>query len=145
MLDFRPFIPLKDQRNEAISKWSIGEHIDHCCKVTHLFEKTLLNSTPGEKQPHFHPLKFIVFTFGFIPRGKGQAKESIFPSESFTEQDLQASVKASMDIEERLPTLNPHFWLEHPVFGVLNSKQAMRFLSVHNHHHLKIILDIKDK
>jgi hypothetical protein len=38
--------------------------------------------------------------------------------------------------------LHPDSFIEHPYFGHLNVKEALRFLKIHNNHHLKIIKDI---
>jgi hypothetical protein len=41
--------------------------------------------------------------------------------------------------------LDPGTWFEHFAFGILNRDKAVRFIGVHNRHHLRIISDIARK
>ena len=145
MLDFTPFISLKGQKRSNLSNWSIGEHIEHSCKVPREMLLALKASTPGEKRPTFNVLRSIVFFFSIIPRGKGQAPEQVLPKTDLNAEELKDYVLKTPQIESEILELPGESWLEHPVFGILNRNMAYRFIQVHHHHHLKIVMDIKDQ
>ena len=102
MIDFKPFITYKDLQRPSVSNWNVGEHIMHCCLATQAFEKALNDSEPGAKSPSFHPAKFIVLSFGIIPRGKGQAPESVIPEKEYRDEELFQATEEAMASEKRM-------------------------------------------
>ena len=78
-------------------------------------------------------------TTGYIPRKKAKAPKFTIPSGGEIIQNIENLI---VDIKKNLPeveNLNANSFVEHPLFGHLNLKQTIKFLSIHTHHHLKII------
>ena len=77
-----------------------------------------------------------------IPRGRAKAPSTVHAHETITRQNLESMFQKATDNIKMLHSLpfNAHF--NHPYFGTLNLKQSIRFIEVHNNHHLKIIRDI---
>lgn len=46
---------------------------------------------------------------------------------------------------KKIEHFDKNAFFEHPLFGVLNKKDTMKFLKMHTTHHLKIIQDISKK
>jgi hypothetical protein len=42
----------------------------------------------------------------------------------------------------KIENLNKNSHFTHPIFGHLNKKESIRFIEIHNEHHLKIIRDM---
>lgn len=140
-------------RNEAVSRWSVGEQLDHLVKVNQgildLLEGALqTGGLPPPKEP-VPPLnlagRFVLFT-GFIPRGAGKSPKPYLPVQP-SAADLRAGIARSA---ERLRALEPRLGdlarapgkFRHPRFGGLSAAQWLSCYDIHQHHHLKIIRDI---
>lgn len=141
-------------RNEAESRWSVGQQLDHMVKVHRgildLLERALqpTASPPAPAKP-MRPLSLagrIVLLTRFIPRGVGKSPEPYLPVEP-SAAELRAGIA---EVAERLRRLEPRLadltrcpghW-PHPRFGALNAAQWLYFVDIHQHHHLKIIRDI---
>jgi hypothetical protein len=83
-----------------------------------------------------------MFTFKKIPRGKRKAPATVQPPEQYEANyfdDLFKKVEEKLNI---LKTIPPNANVLHPALGLINKAEALKFLMVHNKHHLKIIEDI---
>jgi len=139
---FRPYLDQFEKQNTNISNWSVGKQIEHCILAAEKITGALESSKPEDYKRTFKPLKLIVFTSGTIPRGKGKAPEIVIPENEITKEKLEAGLKKGKQLEERLSNLDSNTWFEHHVFGNLKKKDAIKFINIHNKHHLKIIVDI---
>jgi uncharacterized damage-inducible protein DinB len=137
----------EDQRlftvNERVSRWSVAEHLDHLLKVT----KSILDRLPSDEVIP-RGISFTgrcIHTLGWIPRGVGQAPERLAGAPC-TLEELHARfarVSAALDAMDTAAVdaaRNPN--VPHPRFGGLTPSQALRFVTVHNEHHLKIVRDM---
>lgn len=133
-----------------VSKWSIGEHLEHCvlalARTGEGFERALASgpqAVPGGPSLAGR----VILWLGIIPRGKGKAPVAVRP------QNIDRPlVAAALNKErQRWSTLAPRIgelqasgWrLPHPIFGPLSATQWLRFNEVHLHHHLKVVADIQ--
>ncbi len=67
------------------------------------------------------------------------------PNEHTTEPRLrELHGVASLSLRKAVET-EPDSWWQHFVFGVMKRDAALRFIEIHNKHHLKIIADILAK
>lgn len=132
--------------NRTISTWSIAEQVDHILKVNN----SVLNSIEKETSSKVKkPLTFkgkIVLLFGYIPRRKVKAPEHVVPEKKMTEQiltELEQTIKRLQDVSAK--DLEKTILINHPFIGGMSPKQWIRFLYVHQDHHLKIVRDILKK
>jgi DinB superfamily len=128
-----------------VSGWCAAQHLDHLAKVSSSVLRRL--TTTGHAPPGrgITFLGRLVLGIGWIPRGRGKSPERlqgtcVAPAEllaSLAEMEtLMQQVDVARLADSRTPTVG------HPKFGGLTPAQALRFISIHNAHHLKILEDI---
>lgn len=135
-------IERKDFRNTDVSRASVGWHLSHLLKVFHAVYRSMKASNPAEFKKEFSLARTTVFFTGKIPRGKARAPKATVPDENLEKRALELQLheaKQHLYAFENLPK-NAHF--PHPFFKQLNKKQTLKFLKIHNEHHLKIVRDI---
>ncbi len=136
-------IPNFEQSNTTISTASVGWHIAHSYLAIERMCITVSQSDPAHfKKPPFRFLKMVVMLTGRIPRGRGKAPDTVVPKETVTIQIIQERVAAAKSALQQIATAHENGWMNHPIFGILNKKEALRFMQIHTHHHLSIIKDI---
>ena len=134
-----------DKTNQKESQPSAGWHIEHSCKVIISIINVLQQSNPETYQRRFNSNRSFVFTFSYIPRGKGKAPKVVLPEGEISEKSLLNSIQKTREKIaqwDNIPT-NSHF--KHPYLGNLNKSASLRFLHIHTQHHIKIINDICNK
>jgi len=121
------YIPRCSVRNENVSKWSVGMQIEHCLLGTGGICSALINSKPytGKIKKGF--VRRIIFLTGIIPRTESGLRELL------AEASLSAQKAAESDCD---------CWWKHFAFGVMKRDEALKFVEIHNKHHLKVISDI---
>ena len=126
----------------AISEWSVGMHVHHCCLAMIGICQALIASTPPTPRAKLSLLRIVVFSSGRIPRGRGRAPDGVRPSRDVSLEEL----RTLLDESERMLTdargVDRKCWFRHFVFGFLDRDKTLRFIHIHNRHHLKIISDI---
>lgn len=126
-----------------VSTWSPAEHIDHVLKVT----KSVLDRLPSEEAAArgISVVGRVLLALRWFPRGKGRAPERL-AGKRCTVEELQARVarvSAAVDAADAQAIDRARIRnVPHPVFGGLTPSQALRFVTVHTDHHLKIVRDI---
>lgn len=141
--ELKSYFSIKDKKKESVSNATIGWQIDHILKVIFGVISSLQKSNPKDYQWKFNALRTTILTSGIIPRGKGKAPEVVNSKKEIFEtaalEELLEKVNQKLIALEKLA---PDAFFEHPYFGSLNKKNAIKFLTVHTEHHLKIIRDI---
>jgi hypothetical protein len=84
----------------------------------------------------------MVLRSGTIPRGAAQAPDVAIPTRDVGSRILEETLSKSEARMERLPPVDDRCWYRHFALGVLTKRDAVRFMSVHNAHHLEIVADI---
>jgi len=140
--ELESYIALKEKRNDSISKSDVAWQIDHSLKVINLVSHSFLNSNPKLYKSHFNKWRILLFTLGYIPRGKAKAPKIVKPTEIISSEDLNSQSQLAYQNIENLKSANKNAYFIHFVFSVLNKKRTIRFLQLHTNHHLKIIRDI---
>ncbi|MCG8607339.1 DUF1569 domain-containing protein [bacterium] len=138
-------IPQRVIRNEQVSKWSVGMQIEHALLATNRICQALAKSEPytGKIKKSF--LRRMIFFTGVIPRGRGKSPPGAIPREQATEAELrELLISAHQAARKAAEAHGDNMW-EHFLFGVLKKDDALRFVEIHNKHHLKIISDILSK
>ena len=135
-------IPHWETLNTSVSQSPVGWHIQHALLATKKITSALANSNPNKYKWKFNFSRSYVFTFNKIPRGKGEAPKSVLPDDPF---DASALLRESQIVKSKvsdLNTLKANNYFEHPFFGSLNLKSAIKFLEIHTALHISIINDI---
>ncbi len=137
---------LLELRVERVSRWSIGQQVDHVLKVLEA-GKRLLDDSTAPLPRGMNLLGHLTLATGWIPRGVGKSPKSVLPAEQ-APADLaeRASHLRKIYCERTLPEAllaDPKPVFPHPYFGGLTALQGLRFLGIHTHHHLKIVADIR--
>jgi len=138
-------------RVEAVSRWSVGQHLEHLALSDAAVVAGLdkLAATPGPAGGRPNLVGRMVLLFGYIPRGKGQAWKQILPGEDIEGTRLAASFD---DVGRRLKAVfeprsgeleAPPGRFRHRIFGDLHAFQWLRFVDLHHRHHGRIIRDIR--
>ncbi|MEM7084873.1 MAG: DUF1569 domain-containing protein [Bacteroidota bacterium] len=125
-----------------VSKVTVAWHLDHMLKTINEICKALEASNPDAFKASINFSRIISLTLNYIPRGAAQSPSIVLPSGNITQSDLQRQLEEAKNrliLVFELPD-NAHF--NHPYFGIINRGQALRFIEVHTHHHLKIVRDI---
>jgi hypothetical protein len=126
----------------AVSKWSVGMHIHHCCLAATGICRALAESSPPPPASGFSFVTWIVFLMGRIPRGRGKSPEVAVPEEGVTEDQLLTMLDECDRAVSEAERLDSDHWFDHFAFGILKKDRALKLIGIHNRHHLKIISDI---
>lgn len=130
------------KQNDTISKSGVDWHIDHTLKVILLVSENLKKSDPKKYKWTFNFWRGIVFFVKRFPRGKVKAPKITSEKKVIQKNSLRSQLaivkKGLLEIENLPKNSN----IKHPIFGVLNLKQAIKFLKLHTQHHLKITNEI---
>jgi Protein of unknown function (DUF1569) len=129
-----------DKIDQTISSASVGWHIEHSLLVIKQITSTVAQSDSSLYQKKFNFSRSWVLNY--IPRGKAKAPKIVLPGNDLNQQLLEDSIKHTFQALNYLKDCQENQYFMHPYFGALNKNQTIRFLSIHTHHHLKIIADI---
>jgi hypothetical protein len=124
-----------------LSQWSVGMHVHHCCLAMISIGKGLAKSALPSPPSKPSPRKLIALKFGFIPRGRAKNPSRTDPQVLPADQLFGLIDEAERQLAASA-TVDPGQWISHPIFGTLRRDAALRFVEVHNRHHLKIVRDI---
>ncbi|MCB0461299.1 MAG: DUF1569 domain-containing protein [Flavobacteriaceae bacterium] len=136
------YLPVRDKRNESVSTSDVAWQIDHSLKVINLVSETLLKSNPEDYKSNFNKWRLLLFTIGYLPRGRVKAPKFVRPPEIISTEDLNTQTQLAYQNILKLKSAPKHAYFKHFIFGVLHKKGTVRFLQLHTNHHLKIIRDI---
>lgn len=136
------YVPLCELSNNAISKASIGWHIEHSCLVIIKITETIKKSNPSNYNTKFNFKKLFVFITRKFPRGRAQAPAAVMPADHIDQALLLESIARAKTAIIELATCNKKQFFLHPIFGNLNRPSTMYFLGIHTNHHIRIIQDI---
>ncbi len=140
--DLRSSVPSAALRAPAVSEWSIGMHVHHCCLAMIGICQSLVASTPPTPRSKFSFRTAFVFSSGRIPRGRGRSPDAVLPRQHISPAELSTLLDEAERILTEAHDLDPKTWFRHFAFGVLDRNKTLRFIRIHNRHHLRIISDI---
>ena len=144
------FCKRAEVHNPAISTWSVGQHLEHlilaAMHVHGLLEQERTSATAGRERLTL--IGRIVFLTGRIKRGVGKSPQHVTPAPQARDRGW---------LEERIRALSADYARQdqivalvekstsvyrHPYFGELNLARWLRFMVIHQDHHLRILRDI---
>jgi hypothetical protein len=126
-----------------VSKWSVGMHVHHCALGMVAICRAVLDSSPPPPPSRFSAARAFVLASGRIPRGRADAPEAALPNPDIRPEELHGLLNQADGLIVRVGEAEPGQWWTHFAFGVLKRDEALRFIGIHNRHHLRIIADIR--
>jgi len=126
----------------SVSRWSVGMHVHHCSLAMTNIGRGLAKSTPPVPPGRRSLPRLLVFTLGRIPRGRAKNPPAVAPTPAIPVAELLALLDESAKHLEGTASLSPDTWITHPMLGPLRRDDALRFVRIHNRHHLKLVGDI---
>jgi len=141
---FRSLLTLKsrfDKRRDEVSGWSVGQHAEHLAMALSAMVVSLVTDRQYEGDTPLSDHKDSVLETGGIPRGAVQAFETAIPGDDDADRIAGALNKALSRLQ-RVKNLPPAARVRHPMLGMLDRDESLRFIEVHNDHHRRIIDEI---
>ena len=131
--------------SSPLSGWTPSEHLNHLIRVCHSVVGLLLDPAARTLSRRINFMGRVILHTGRIPRGRAKAPEQFVAVRSES-AELLASLDALELAIARIPIADlpkrRDATVKHPRFGGLTPSQALRFIAVHNDHHLRIIDDM---
>jgi hypothetical protein len=144
----------EDERSAEVPKegWSVSQHIEHLVLAGEVIvgniEASL--SLPAEKwrtNGRMRPMGRMVMLMGRIPRGRAKSPQISTPGNA-TLDNLRVRLDG---LRERMSALCKRtaevglcsHCTTHPILGDFRPKQWVRFLTIHQQHHLDIICEMR--
>jgi len=136
-----------------VSGWSVGQQLDHLSRVGGNVARALAKAaeagTFGESETPL-PTRLVgraLLRAGWFPRGVARAPKSAMPDAVCDGSGIRARFESMREgmraVEGRgAELLAVRSRMKHPRFGGLTPERWVRFLYVHQRHHLKIVRDI---
>ncbi|WP_268846973.1 hypothetical protein [Flavobacterium aestivum] len=140
--DLESKIPNQEILNPAISKSSVGWHIEHSLLTIILIVGALQKSNPENYKWKFNFKRVLIFTINKIPRGRAKAPKVVQPKEDVNIESLRNHLEKGKAKLAELNSISDKNYFEHPYLGHLTLKPTIKFLEIHTNHHLQIINDI---
>jgi hypothetical protein len=84
----------------------------------------------------------LIFLTGRIPRGRGKAPNAALPRPDISAAELGQLLDECERMLDRAKRLDADTWIRHHGLGVMDRDKTIRFLGMHNRHHLRIISDV---
>lgn len=142
--ELRAAVPSAAVRSPEVSAGSVAWHLHHLYLSMSGISRALLEcDTPPEGRPT--PTGRLVLTTGFIPRGGAKSPDVAIPREESAPDELAEMLDRAEELLDRAAETGRDAWFRHFVLGSLRRDQALKFVRVHNRHHLRIIRDILKK
>jgi hypothetical protein len=131
----------------TVSRWSVGEHIDHLIKVNSgILAYFAESAVGGPAATGITLIERIVLFTGHIPRGRGKSSARFLPvmmDVTRLQHELATIAEAFSRLSEEMPAVRDTATrFAHPAFGGLTRRQWLRFAEIHQQHHQAIINDI---
>jgi len=142
LAQLRQSIDHADVNVAAVSQWSVGMQIHHCCLAMTGICQSLIDSKPPPPPARWSLVTSVVFFSGRIPRGRGKAPEVALPKQDISKNEIVSLLDRSEQLLAEASELDPKKWFNHFAFGILDRDKSLKLLRIHNRHHLRIIADI---
>lgn len=142
LAELRAVVPGAAVLVPAVSKWSAGMHVHHVCLAMIAVCKSLVASEPPPPSSGFSLVTSAIFLTGRIPRGRGKSPDQAIPSAGVSRQELDSLLTESEHRIEEARQVSADHWFRHFAFGVLDRDRTLKFIGIHNRHHLRIVQDI---
>jgi DinB superfamily len=149
LVALRRFIGHLNAARPAITAWSAAQHLDHILKVNAAISEKIRSESTGDSaaQPT-RLITYVVLLTRRIPRGRGKSPNNLMPAPEIPPglpAELDAQITGlTAEAEPLAEALTRPGRFNHPVFGGLNRRQWLRFMTIHTRHHRLIMADLVD-
>ncbi|EJF53351.1 Protein of unknown function (DUF1569) [Saprospira grandis DSM 2844] len=134
-----PSAPIKAPK---VSARAIDWHIEHSLKAAILIIDALEESDPAQFKPKFSPTKTLILQMGRIPRGRAVSPDILNNKGEISLGKVPEMIGKLRNLLLSTQKKAEKSYFDHPIFGHMKRNEALRFVAIHSHHHLKIIQDI---
>lgn len=124
-----------------VSKSNVGWHIEHILLTINAIIDAVMESNPTNYKWSFNLLRTLIFATKTIPRGRVKSPKVVTPK-IYDEKTLEGHLAITKSKIQELENIDAGKYFNHPYFGNLKLVKTLKFLEIHNNHHLKIINDI---
>lgn len=142
-----------DARNDGVSAWSVGEHLEHLLLANRGMVDWLAPTIAGEEpelrgDPDGRPTVAgrVVLLTGYLPRGVGRAPGRTVPEgidRIEVAEGLRSVLATTRELASGLQVIErSDARMTHPALGTLDAAEWLRFARIHHCHHEKIVRDI---
>ena len=136
----------------TVSGWSIAQHLVHCGMANGMMLKAITHLCTADVPPNADAdgpttAGHALLRLGRLPRGRAQAPDAARPPEAPTRDDVRSALHRNRERLSEVETYLPRLpgvpgRLPHPLLGMFNALQWLRFVRIHADHHQAIIEDI---
>ncbi len=102
----------------------------------------MLKSDPAKFELVDNPVRENVMGRKTIMRGRVQAPDPLNPPDDGDRVIIAEAFATMNELLETWEHLDDNSYFTHPHMGKLNKELALKFMTIHNMHHLKIIEEI---
>ncbi len=128
--DLRTSVASAALRARAVSEWSIGMHVHHCCLAMIGICQSLIASTPPTPRSRFSFLTAIVFLSGRIQRGRGRSPDVVLPRQDVSPAELGTLLDQSERILTEVHDLDPKPGLDtSPLVSLAETRPCASYVS----------------
>lgn len=128
--------------NNSVSQASVGWHIYHSLLVIKNILGAIKHSNPERYVASENKGRDYVLGKEFIKRGVARSPASVTPPEEINDAQIENLFMGALNSVSSIDQLPEEGYFEHHNLGQLKKQEALKFLSIHTRHHLKIIEDI---
>ncbi|SCY17483.1 Protein of unknown function [Nonlabens sp. Hel1_33_55] len=130
----------------SVSAQGIYWHVDHSLRILEGVPEMMRQSKPEDYKPKSSLIKFVIMNTGWMPRGKGKSPKHVLPEDHLLDKEhIARRMDHAFHQINTIKDLDDDSFMRHPLFGSLNKKETVKFLTIHTNHHLKIMRDIVNK
>lgn len=138
-------LPFIEQKNEAVSKASVGWHLEHSLLALIKMISAVEHSNPADYKRKFNIKLAVVLLLNKFPRGRANVPDSVKPGDVINKDTIAPLLSKAKQKAASFEKLSRNKFFTHPFFGDLRLKQARKIIAIHTNHHIKIINDILRK
>lgn len=131
-----------DRINLTVSQKSVGWHLHHLALTNAVVIGAMHRSNPEEFALEENPTRENVMGRGTIIRGHVRTPDALNPDDNLDLKKIEQAVSHMNNALATWDTINDNAFFIHPFMGKLNKALTLKFMTIHNSHHLKIIDDI---
>jgi hypothetical protein len=129
---------------DSISKWSVGQHIEHSLIAISGMILALRKEHPGTGSRAANLYRDTVMQSKEFPRGAIEAPAISRPSDNPSQEFLARLILKTRNRLGNPLAISEKATLIHPIMDVMYRNEALEFMTIHTEHHLKIIREILD-
>lgn len=144
LVEVESFLPDWQLQVDSVSKWTVGQQIEHILKATSAFTVMLLRNRSSDGDQDELPLKRLFMRKKMIPRGRIESPDVALPAPDTSQEALHSLLLKCRNRVSRLSEVSEDAVAMHPYLGEMRRDEIVEFLSIHLDHHLAIIRDIKN-